>query len=422
VYVATGGDIDGLPAGLHHFRPDLFALERLGPDDPRPPLASATADPTVAGAPVVLVVSALLWRKAWRYRERGFRHVVRDAGSLLANLLLVADAHGIDARVRTAFVDTAVAGALGVAHVDEVPIAVVSLGAGGGASPSTAVAEDEGAAAPAVPRSEPVSPRPLELPFVTAVREAGDLRDREEVVAWRAAAGQTPARPPTPGLGGGRPIEDVILGRGSTRLFTDEAVPLDAARSMLRAALAPLDRFDHGPVALVDVLVSVHAVDGLAPGRYRFEADADADAGAAAGALRAIAVDEVAAVRAESTRLGANHALGGDGCFTAFLAVDLDRLFDTLGPRGYRAAHVEAGVILGRLNLAATAHGIGATGLTTFGPEVATSFGADVACLVACAVGVPAYRPRLGGRPGETTVLTGMTGLRRRLVERNTAR
>ena len=80
--------------------------------------------------------------------------------------------------------------------------------------------------------------------------------------------------------------------------------------------------------------------------------------------------------------------------------------FESLGARGYRAAQLEAGIVAGRLQLAAFALGLGGTGLTFFDDPVSQFFGTGDACLLVSSIGVPAYRSKPGGRPGAPTELT----------------
>jgi nitroreductase len=54
--------------------------------------------------------------------------------------------------------------------------------------------------------------------------------------------------------------------------------------------------------------------------------------------------------------------------------VDLARVLDRFGNRGYRAAQLEGGITGGRLYLAAYAQGFGATGLTFYDDEVTEFF------------------------------------------------
>ena len=77
-------------------------------------------------------------------------------------------------------------------------------------------------------------------------------------------------------------------------------------------------------------------------------------------------------------------------------AVDLDALDD----RGYREAQLDAGIVEGRLHLAAYALGIGASGMTFLDSEIAALLGEPLAGLLFTCVGVPSYRNKGGGRPG----------------------
>jgi SagB-type dehydrogenase family enzyme len=120
-------DLPGLDAGVYHFAPEAFALERLRGGDHRDFTADATADPGAATAPAVLVVTGIPWRSAWKYAERGWRHVYWDAGTMLANLLAVADGYGVGARLLFGFRDAALCRLLGVDGVVEFPLAAVVL-------------------------------------------------------------------------------------------------------------------------------------------------------------------------------------------------------------------------------------------------------------------------------------------------------
>jgi hypothetical protein len=79
LYVAVP-DGTGLPPGVHWYDPQDHALVQVGP--------------TPRGTAPTVVVTGIPWRTGWRYRERGFRHVYWDAGTMLAQLLAVADSAG----------------------------------------------------------------------------------------------------------------------------------------------------------------------------------------------------------------------------------------------------------------------------------------------------------------------------------------
>lgn len=59
---------------------------------------------------------------------------------------------------------------------------------------------------------------------------------------------------------------------------------------------------------------------------------------------------------------------------SAFESADLGEVLGVLGPRWYRTAHVEAGIVHGRLLLCAHALANGATGLTFFDEAVRGAF------------------------------------------------
>ena len=67
--------------------------------------------------------------------------------------------------------------------------------------------------------------------------------------------------------------------------------------------------------------------------------------------------------------LGLEQDLPKDAAAAVFFLVDLNQLLERFGNRGYRIAQLEAGVMGGRLYLAAYAQGFGASGLTFFDDE-----------------------------------------------------
>jgi SagB-type dehydrogenase family enzyme len=103
--------------GVFHFHPRELALRRLRSGDFR----ASLGEPEAAA---VLVLTGILWRTAWKYGERGYRHLFWDAGTMLANLLELAPR---EARILTAFVDDDVNAVLGVDGEDEAALALLQL-------------------------------------------------------------------------------------------------------------------------------------------------------------------------------------------------------------------------------------------------------------------------------------------------------
>lgn len=331
--------------GVHWYDPEAHALVRIGP----------AAD----GEATTLVVTGVPWRTAWRYAERGFRHLYWDAGTMLAQTLALAP----DARLFTRFTDAWLTRLVGADGVHEFPLALVALEDG---DPRI---EPTGDATPGE-----VDKAPVELPLITATQRAGDYDGPLGDVYLDMST------PPTDDL------EGVILRRGSTRRMDASATIAKADyEATLTYALAGTSE-PH--------FIAVHGVEDVEPGLYRWP---DITTPRRAGNLRE-----------ELLRLCWDQDLGRDAAFVVMGATHLDRL----GDRNYREAQLDAGLVEGRLHLAAYALGFGASGMTFVDSMFPATVGEPLAALLFTCVGVPAYRSKGGGGPGApTSVVVPVAGL-----------
>ncbi len=113
-------------------------------------------------------------------------------------------------------------------------------------------------------------------------------------------------------------------------------------------------------------------------------------------------------LREELLRVCWDQDLGRDAAFVVIGAADIEQLDD----RGYREAQLDAGLVEGRLHLAAYALGIGASGMTFLDSEIAGLLGEPLAGLLFTCVGVPTYRNTRGGPPGRpVSVVSPPAGL-----------
>lgn len=336
VYVAARG-VDGLDDGVHWYDPVGHALLAVGPA----PVGDATT----------LVITGIPWRTGWQYAERGFRHIYWDAGTLLAHILALSGGS-----LWTRFPDAEVTRLVGADGVHEWPVALVTLGAG---APAIGVSGD--AVAGDVDRQPP-----LEFPLVTDAQHAGDGDALGE--PW-------PAAPPLPGdPPPSADLEDVILRRGSTRIMDPAG---SVSRELYEFSLAASLRGTRVPH-----YIAAFAVDGVAPGLYRWP---DLETPVRPGELRQELFD-----------VCMEQELARDAAFDVLAVIDLAGLDD----RGYREAQLDAGIVEGRLHLAAYALSAGATGMTFYDSEIEGLVGEPLAGLLFTCVGVPAYRSKDGGRPG----------------------
>jgi SagB-type dehydrogenase family enzyme len=361
VYVVAAG-VAGLDAGVYHFGPGDFALRRLREGDVRGALAAAAADDDLAARPVTIALSAIYWRNAWKYQARAYRHLFWDSGTLLANLIATASRLGVPARALLGFVDHEVNALLGIDGTREGALALVPLG--GVTRPAPPAPSLEAIAPTVAPLSKAEVPYPL---LVDAYRDSR-LESDAEVRAWRERPPETvPASPaalqplPRPLPRAGRSLAETIQARGSTREFSGEAISVLELSSSLYHATRGLEA--DVPSGLVDLYLTIHAVDGIAPGAYAYHPGP-----------HALELVRHGDVRADAAFLALGQALGGLSSATVFFLADLDRALSRLGNRGYRAVNLEAGLIGGRLYLAAYAQRFGATGLTFYDAEVVRFF------------------------------------------------
>ena len=355
------GDLPDLKAGVYHFGPGDFALRLLRAGDHRGVLAHATArEESVLHAPVTLICAGTYWRNAWKYRARTYRHFGWDNGTILANLLAMTAALQSPAKIVLGFVDSEVNRLLDLDTEREVAFSLVSLGRVHG-EPPMAPRDLPKLSFPTAPLSQTETA----YPELREIHAASSLESVEEVSEWRARAGleargtrgQTP-RPPS--AEAGDTIEQVILRRGSSRKFERSPITLDQLYTMLHASTQGVWP---GSPLLNDLYVIVNAVHGAVPGAYFYRSDT--------GSLECLKQGEF---RSEARHLGLQQDLPGDAAADVFFLADLNAVFERFGNRGYRAVQLEAGILGGKMYLAAYAQRLGATGLTFFDDDVTNFF------------------------------------------------
>ena len=365
------GDLADLQAGVYHFAAAEFGLRQLRAGDYRSFLVEATGgEAAIARAPLTIVCTCTYWRNAWKYQARSYRHFGWDNGTLLANLLAVATALGMSAKVVCGFVDATVNNLLDVDTQREVVFSMVALGHVSVLPPQTAPK-----ISPLGLETVPLSRTEVDYPLMREMHAASALDSSDEVASWRA---RTPIAnlPPPKGpvvqiqpLSDAEmprdPIEQVILRRGSSRKFLQTPISLAQLSTMLDRTTRgiPADFLDPMGSQLNHLYLIVNAVEGLDSGAYAFDRDR--------GLLECLKQGNF---RDQAGFLGLEQQLPADAAVDFFFLTDLRPVFERFGNRGYRAAQLEAGILGGKLYLAAYAQQLGATGLTFYDDEVTRFF------------------------------------------------
>lgn len=360
----------GLPAGVYHFGAAEFGLRLLRPGDFRKVLNEASGDePSIARAPVIVICTGTYWRNAWKYRSRTYRHFGWDNGTILANMLAFSAAAKLPAKIAAGFVDSQVNALLGLDTKREVAFSMVAIGRKG----------DELPASPEIPPLElpivPYSKEEVDYPAMRKMHEASCLDSAAEVAAWR---GKTPARalpaakeipaplhPPAEDRIPRDTVERVISRRGSTRQFARDPITFAQLSLVLDRATrgVPTDFLDPFGSHLNDLYLIVNSVVGLSAGAYVYHWEE-----------KQLELLKPGDFRDKAGYLGLEQQIPADASVDVFFLADLKGILERYGNRGYRAVQLEAGLLGGKLYLAAYAQHLGASGLTFYDDDVVNFF------------------------------------------------
>jgi SagB-type dehydrogenase family enzyme len=377
-------DLPGLPAGVYHFGAAEFGLRQLRAGDYRQVVVDATAaEPAIAHAPLIVISTGTYWRNAWKYRSRTYRHFGWDNGTLLANALAVSTALGFPAKVILGFSDNKINGLIDVDTKREVSFSLLAVGRKKSSPPPAPSIDSLHLPVVAYSKEE------VDFPAMRQMHEASSIGE-EEVAPWKENApsiaepvskGQLiDLKPLAPDVSPADPVEQVIQRRGSTRKFAREPISLAQFSTLLTSATQgiPADFQKTSGRLLNDVYVIAHSVEGLAPGAYFYHRK-----------KRQLELLKEGNFRERAGYLGLEQELPADASVDFFFLADLQKIISTFGNRGYRAAQLEAGILGGKLYLAAYAQKLGATGLTFYDDDTVNFFaphakGKSAIFLVAC--------------------------------------
>ncbi|MEZ4448410.1 MAG: SagB/ThcOx family dehydrogenase [Nannocystaceae bacterium] len=375
-YVIAGALAEGGRAtapGLYHYTPLLHALERRGD------LAPGAWEALGLGDDGVLVgLSSIAWREAWKYGERSFRYCNHDVGHAIAALAFAAALHGWQAALVDPIAEAELAAILGLE----------GLGAG-------VEAERAECLIALTPRGRGRGPALAALAGLTPTSLHGRANQLSEghhewaVLDEIAAATEVPASL-TPRLAGPpepracdleAPAAGLLRGRRSAVAMDGRTgIESHALYDMLLRTLPggqPLAALPWRPA--VDLALMIHRVAGVDPGLYLLvrgperearwraalpEAAWEAPPGCSEGLpLRRLVTGDA---RRAAARVSCAQDIAADGAFALAMFVDLPEALERGGPWVYRRLFWESGALGQLLYLEAEALGIAATGIGCF--------------------------------------------------------
>jgi SagB-type dehydrogenase family enzyme len=367
-YLGIAG-FTGLDDGLYHYRADCHALELRCPGAWTAHLAEALLIPWAAESPLIVGLTSIFWREAWKYRDRAYRYCCHDLGHAMMSLLLAARALGLPGGAITHFSDARLTRTLGLTAGDEAPMTFLVFAPMSSSRETPARPKEIFTGVPNELSAEEV---PYEL--LLGIHRSTILPDSaglpsDVLTANAAIADVQPLLPECfP-----NPARDSSLGavvrRRRSALDFDVRTPPMERRDMeqlldfaTRDWLADWRGNFSGETAaagkgsdFVTLYLYVHRVCGCEPGVYRWD-----------GSSRSLEQRHRANVERVAAYLSLEQALAGNACFAVSMMADLAKAAQQFGNRGYRYVHFEAGAIGQRLYLGAEALGWSATGIGAF--------------------------------------------------------
>ncbi|MBN2111242.1 MAG: SagB/ThcOx family dehydrogenase [Methanosarcinaceae archaeon] len=123
-------NVQGLEKGLYRFLPIEHRLAQtdMGKDIADRICHACLDQPFVKSSAATFIWTAVPYRMAWRYGQRGYRYLHLDAGHVCQNLYLSAESVGCGVCAIAAFLDEAINPALGLDGESEFVIYVATVG------------------------------------------------------------------------------------------------------------------------------------------------------------------------------------------------------------------------------------------------------------------------------------------------------
>ncbi len=128
LYVALR-DFTKMEGGLYHYRADRHAIELRSRGAWTQHLSRALEIPWASESPLIVALTSIFWREAWKYGERAYRYCCHDVGHAMMSVLLAARALGLPGGSVAHFSDLRLARAMGLAESDEAPMAFLDFDA-----------------------------------------------------------------------------------------------------------------------------------------------------------------------------------------------------------------------------------------------------------------------------------------------------
>lgn len=425
-------DIDGIEAGAYHYRVDKHQLERRVEKDLVTPLCKALGT-SFEPPRLMICLTSIFWREAWKYQSRAFRYCQHDLGHALATVSMAAASLGWTTRILSLFPDGELADALGLSTAegsrgsderssetlsDERPLALVALAPlnestfpshekpnsifGGTAPAHFAIGAQQSIGTPNVLSKSEVPYSSIQKVYESTVYSTEDWKAAREQIDALQISDEPPPLPSTIVASADAIETEHVLSKASSDCVHDSvhktirvrrsAVDMDGETGMTKAHLE----------YILACATSGFAADFQSCDRYSGTSDGTTSASERISTdglhliklfLYVNRVDGLARglyyydrgnqllvplllrdVRELAKQVSCFQDIAADGAFAISMIADFNLGYSLFKDRAYRLAHYEAGFIGQILYLTACALGHDSTGIGCFIDDAINEF------------------------------------------------
>lgn len=320
------------------------------------------------------IFSAIIFRSAWKYRDRAFRYHLLDTGHLLENLLLVLRSRHLPVSLTYDFDDQALNRFLGLDQTLENVLVLVTIPEASSENKKEALNIPD--LADHIKRACRVAREERPYPLIQTIVEQG-----QEIYLEKTPPGPPPD--PLPAQPGGwEPVmaphgwpekisyAEAVFTRRSKRNFIPKPLPSGTFRSILEGLSVELPGTSEQPEranAFFSLGLLTEKVEGFRPGLYALHRK-----------TQQIGLVKEGHFLKPMARVCLEQMWLANAAFHLLFLSDIEALEQVWGPRGYRYALLSAGRLGERLYILSAGLGLGCCGIGAFyDQEAADLLGLD---------------------------------------------
>ncbi len=122
-------NVEGLEKGLYYYNVHQHSIVLIQDQDILSDINEATFDnELISQAPLVFILTAVFERIYWKYKDRAFRYALMDTGYILENLVIASALLNLKANLIGDFIDRKMNNMLNINHENEATFIVAAIG------------------------------------------------------------------------------------------------------------------------------------------------------------------------------------------------------------------------------------------------------------------------------------------------------